>query len=161
MVNNVSADKDKIPITQEGLKEIKEKYQRLVVEKRPIAVKRMAESRSLGDLTEDNEYAQAKQELAFIDGKISELEEVIARAVLIDRGHEKCQTVKLGCRVTVTTGKKENVFHLVGEWEADPVEKRISHQSPLGQALLGKKIGDRVEVEAPAGKVFYHIRRID
>lgn len=152
---------NKIPLTQEGLLKIKEEHRQLVEEKRPVVVERLSESRRPGDLTEDNEYTQANQELAFVDGKISELETVINQAVLIGQDHGSCQEVKLGCRVTVRTGRKDHVFHLVGEWEADPVEKRISHQSPLGQSLLGKKVGDRVEVEAPAGKVVYTIKKID
>jgi transcription elongation factor GreA len=112
-------------------------------------------------LSEDNDYNQAKQELAFIDGKIKELEEVINKAALINEGHNNCQEIKVGCRVTVQEKKSKHTFHLVGEWEADPTQKRISHQSPLGQALLGKKVGDRVEVDVPAGRLTYMIKQID
>lgn len=157
MMNN----QDKIPITKEGLNEIKEEYQKLVEEKRPLAVERLADTRELGELTEESDYTQAKQELAFIDGRIKELEEVINKSVLINAGHRSCQEVKLGCRVTVQAGKENHVFHLVGEWEADPTEMRISYQSPLGQQLLGKKVGDQVEVKAPAGKIVYTIKSID
>lgn len=155
------SDQDKIPLTKEGLGELKEEYQRLVEQKRPKAVERMAEARKIGDLTEDNVCTQAKQQLAFIDGRISELEEVINRSVLIDKGHGKCQEVKLGCKVTVDGKKDKHVFHLVGEWEADPATKKISQKSPLGQSLLGKKVGEKVEVEAPAGKIVYTITKID
>lgn len=157
MANN----QDKIPITKEGLKEIKEEYDQLVSVKRPGAVKRVAETRTLGDLTEDNEHIQAKQTLSFIDGKISELGEVIRNAQIINQGHKACKQVNLGCKVTVEGKGKTTVYHLVGEWEADPAEKKISYQSPLGQSLLGKKVGDKVEVEAPAGKVLYTIKKID
>jgi len=157
MVNN----QDKIPITKRGLEEIKEEYQKLVDKKRPVALEHLVDVRKPGDLTEDNEYTLAKQELSFIDGKIDELEEVINKAILIDEGHEGCQAVKLGCRVTVQAGKDRHIFHLVGEWEADPAEEKISHQSPLGQSLLGKKVGDKVEVEAPVGKIIYTIKKIE
>ena len=140
---------------------MKREHQKLVEEKRPQVVARLSDSRKLGELTEDNEYTQAKQELAFIDGKIKELEEVINNAILIDRGHGDCREVRLGCRVTVGLGKQSQVFHLVGEWEADPMEKKISYRSPLGQLLLGKRVGDKVEVEAPAGKIIYFIKKID
>jgi transcription elongation factor GreA len=152
---------DKIPLTKDGLAELKKEYQDLLNLRRPQVVERMSLARKVGDLTEDSEYAQAKQELSFIDGRISELEEVISKAILIDEGHNHCQEVKLGCRVTVKDTTKEHIFHLVGEWEADPAEAKISHQSPLGQSLLGKKIGEKVEVEAPAGKIVYTIVKID
>lgn len=151
----------RIPITKNGLEELKKEYDELVKIKRPEVVERLASSRKIGDMAEENEYTQAKQELAFIDGRITELEEVISKAIFIDEGHGKCQEIKLGCKVTVKNASKENVFHLVGEWEANPAEARISHQSPLGQSLLGKKIGERVEVEAPAGKILYTIIKID
>ena len=152
---------EKIPLTKNGLEELKKEYDDLVKVKRPEVVERLASSRKVGDMTEENEYTQAKQELAFIDGRISELEDVISRAMLIDEGHGKCQEIKLGCKVTVKNGRLEHIFHLVGEWEANPAEARISYQSPLGQSLLGKKIGDKVEVEAPAGRIVYRIIKID
>lgn len=153
---------DKIPLTKNGLEELKKEYEQLVNIKRPRVVERLASSRKIGDLAEESEYTQAKQELSFIDGRISELEEVFKKAMIIDEGHENCQEVKLGCRVTVKSAdNKESVFHLVGEWEADPTEAKISHQSPLGQSLLGKKVGDKLEINAPAGKVVYTIIKID
>ena len=152
---------NKIPLTKPGLARLQEELDNLVEVKRPSVVERMASSRKIGDMAEESEYTQSKQELAFIDGRIEELEEVINNAVLIDDGHNNCQEVKLGCKVTVQNSNKENVFHLVGEWEADPNEAKISHQSPLGQSLLGKKIGEKVEVQAPVGKIVYTITKID
>jgi len=154
-------NQDKIPITKEGLKEIQEEYDKLVNVKRPEAVKRVAETRTIGDLTEDNEHTQAKQALSFVDGRVSELGEVIKNAQIISQGSKKHMQVNLGCRITVTGGGKTLVYHLVGEWEADPAEMKISHKSPLGQSLLGKKVGDKVKVEAPAGKIVYTIKKID
>jgi len=154
-------NQDKIPITKEGLKEIREEYEELINLKRPEAVKRVAETRTIGDLTEDNEHTQAKQALSFVDGKIGELGEVINKAQIINQGSKKPSQVNLGCRVTVEGKGETVVYHLVGEWEADPTAMRISHQSPLGQSLLGKKVGDKVEVEAPAGKIVYTIKKID
>lgn len=154
-------NKNKIPITKEGLKEIKKEYDQLVAIKRPEVVKRVAETRTIGDLTEENEHTQAKQALSFIDGKISELDKVINNAQVINEGHKSCNQVNLGCKVTVEDKGKSQVYHLVGEWEADPAVMKISHQSPLGQSLMGKKVGDRVEVKAPAGKIVYTIKKID
>jgi len=152
---------NKIPLTKPGLAKLQQELDNLVKVKRPSAVERMASSRKIGDMAEESEYTQSKQELAFIDGRIEELEEVISNAVLIDEDHGHCQEVKLGCKITVQNASKEHVFHLVGEWEADPNEAKISHQSPLGQSLLGKKIGEKVEVEAPVGKIVYTISKID
>lgn len=154
-------NQDKIPITKEGLKEIQEEYDKLVSVKRPEAVKRITETRTIGDLTEDNEHTQARQALSFVDGRISELGEVIKNAQIISQGNKKHKQVNLGCQVTVAGGGKTLVYHLVGEWEADPTEMKISHKSPLGQSLLGKKVGEKVEVEAPAGKIVYTIKKID
>lgn len=160
MDNNRDNNQDKIPITEEGLKEIQEEYDELVNKKRPETVKRVAETRTIGDLTEDNEHTQAKQSLAFIDGKINELGEVIQNAQVIESEPEEKDQVSLGCRVTVSFKGKTQVFHLVGEWEADPTSMKISHQSPLGQSLLGRKVGEKIEVKAPAGKIVYTIKEI-
>jgi transcription elongation factor GreA len=154
-------NQDKIPITQEGLEEIKKDYEELVNVKRPEAVKRVSETRTIGDLTEDNEHLQAKQTLSFIEGKISELSEVIKNAEIIGQNSQKPNQVNLGCQVTVEGDGQSLVYHLVGEWEADPAQMKISHQSPLGQSLMGKKVGDQVKVEAPAGKIVYTIKKID
>lgn len=154
-------NQNKIPVTSEGLKRIKEEYDLLVNVKRPDAVTRVAETRTIGELTEENEHTQAKQTLSFIDGKVSELGNVINNALIIDEGHGSCKQVNLGCRVIVEGKGKPQAYHIVGEWEADPVAMKISYQSPLGQSLLGKKVGDKIEVEAPAGKIVYTIKKID
>jgi len=149
----------KILLTQTGLKDLKAEHEMLVTVKRPAAVARLSEARSLGDLAENSEYAAAKQDLAFIDGRILELEEIIHTAKVVTT-HGK-QHVDIGCRVTLHINGKKDVFTVVGEWEADPINKKISHESPLGKALLGKKVGEKVEVEAPAGKILYKILHIE
>lgn len=149
----------KMMLTKEGLAELKTEHDELVNAKRPAAVSRLSDARSLGDLSENSEYAAAKQDLAFIDGRIAELEEIIHSAKVVTN-HGKSH-VDVGCRVTLHVNGKKDVFTVVGEWEADPKEKKISHESPLGRALMGKKAGDAVEVEAPAGKVLYKILHIE
>jgi transcription elongation factor GreA len=112
----------------------------------------------MGDLSENAEYVAAREELSFIDGRIDELEELIKQAVPIQESHTKGNhVVKLGSTVTVHIKGKKEVFTVVGEWEADPKDKKISHESPLGKALIGKKVGEKVEVEAPAGQLAYTI----
>jgi transcription elongation factor GreA len=146
-------------MTKDGLEELKREYDELVNTKRPAVVIRLSEARTLGDLAENSEYSAAKDELAFIDGRIVELEEIIHKAKVVTT--KKSSKVEVGCKVTVHVNGKKDEFTLVGEWEADPSNKKISHSSPLGKALMGKKSGDSVQVEAPAGKVHYKILHID
>ncbi|MFH0863811.1 MAG: transcription elongation factor GreA [Candidatus Gottesmanbacteria bacterium] len=147
-------------VTSEGLKELKEELQVLAGEKRPALIERVAIARAHGDLSENSEYTAAREDLAFVEGRIDEIEVLLAKAKLIKNNGGTAQQVKLGCKVTVKVNGKEQTFEVVGEWEADPLEQKISHTSPLGQALLGKKKGDKVEIDAPAGKVSYHIVKI-
>lgn len=150
---------NKILLTKEGLAELKREHEEIANVKRPEAVTRLAAARELGDLSENSEYAAAKQDLSFIDGRILELEEILHGAKVIT-SHGKSH-VDVGCKVTVHVNGKKDAFTLVGEWEADPKEKKISHESPLGKALMGKKVGEKIEVEAPAGKIFYKVLNIE
>ena len=151
-------DTKKIYLTKEGLEELKAEYEDLIKVKRPDILERVSQARSMGDLSENAEYVAAREELSFIDGRVDELEELVKQAVLIQENHTKGNhVVKLGSTVTVHIKGKKEIFTVVGEWEADPKEKKISHESPLGKALIGKKVGDKVEVEAPAGTLGYTI----
>lgn len=152
-------DAKKIYLTKEGLGELKKEYEELTKTKRPVILERVSQARSMGDLSENAEYVAAREELSFIDGRIDELEDLLSQAVLIEENHSKGahQIVKLGSKVWVNVKGKKEEFNLVGEWEADPHDKKISHESPLGKALLGKKVGEKVEVDAPAGIVTYTI----
>lgn len=152
-------DTKKIYLTREGLEELKREYEELSKTKRPEVLNRVSQARNMGDLSENAEYTVAREELSFIDGRIDELEELLKQVVLISNNHSS--TIKLGSKVKVNTGRDLDEFTLVGEWEADPKEKKISHESPLGKALLGKKVGEKVEVEAPAGKIVYTIDAIN
>lgn len=146
-------------LTKQGLDELKAEHAQIIKIKRPAAVKRLADARDQGDLSENSEYAAAKQDLAFIDGRIAELEDIIHGAKVVTNHSNK--NVDIGCKVTVNIGSKKEVFHIVGEWEVDIQDKKISHESPLGKALMGKKVGDSAEVEAPAGKIVYKILSIE
>jgi transcription elongation factor GreA len=154
--------KNEIYLTSEGLKDLKEELKVLVEEKQPKLIKRVTRARDFGDLTENAEYTNAREELSFVEGRIEELEALITKVKLIRKSKAKKlnKTVKLGCKVTVKIGKAKHIYEVVGEWEADPVSKKISHTSPLGKALLNKKKGDKAEVEAPAGKVVYEILEV-
>lgn len=148
-----------IQITKNGLESLEEELAGLVDEKRPKLVDRLANARTQGDLAENSDYQNAKEELEFLDGRISELEEVLKRAVVVKVSNKG--EVTFGTKVTLKVNGTEQVYEVVGEWEADPAEKRISHTSPLGQALVGKKVGDKVIVEAPAGNMIYQILKIN
>lgn len=151
----------KVLLTQQGLEELKKEYEELVKVKRPAAVTRLSQARDLGDLMENSEYTAAREDLSFIDGRIAELEEILRGAKLISHTGFGNGKVDIGCKVTLHVDGKKDIFTIVGEWEADPLKKKISHASPLGRALLGKKVGEKVEVEAPAGKAIYTIIEIE
>lgn len=151
---------NKVQLTQTGFEELKNELDGLVRVKRPAAVERLSNARSMGDLSENSEYHQAKEALEFLDGRISELEAVLTQAEVVKAGNNPGE-VGVGSKVKVKANGSMHIFHIVGEWEADPKEKKISHESPLGKALLGKKVGEKVEVSAPAGKVIYTIVGID
>jgi transcription elongation factor GreA len=145
-----------IHLTQKGLEDLKKELEELKKVKRPDIVVRLSAARDMGDLSENAEYTAAREELAFIDGRIDELEILLKNVVIIEDKHNT-QMVSLGTQVTLKVDGKKEVFTVVGEWEADPMEKKISHESPLGKALMGKNVGDEIEVEAPAGKMTYKI----
>ncbi len=149
-------DTKKIYLTKDGLADLKKEYEELTKVKRPEVVTRVSDARNQGDLSENAEYVAAREELSFIDGRIDELEELLKQVSLIQED-KASSAVELGSEVTLKISGKEEVYRVVGEWEADPAEKKISHESPLGKALLGKKKGESIEVEAPAGKIHYTI----
>lgn len=150
----------KTQMTQEGYASLKKELEGLK-DKRPVVVERLANARSMGDLSENNDYHNAKEALEFLDGRIDELEEVLVHAEIVKNGKLHSSTVQLGTKVKVGHNGIQHLFHIVGEWEADPKEKKISHESPLGRALVGKHVGEKVTVEAPAGKIEYTILGIE
>lgn len=152
---------DKIHLTKEGKEKLEKELALLLEEKRPKLVDRLELARTAGDLSENNDYARAKEELEFMDDRIFELQGVLNQSVLISKEAKRSSAVCLGCKVFVQNGKATHEFCIVGEWEADPGNKKISHSSPLGKSLLGKRVGESVEVEAPAGKVTYKVLAIE
>jgi transcription elongation factor GreA len=149
----------KIQFTPTGLVEIQTELKDLKDLKLAAAIDRVTRARDFGDLSENAEYHAAKEELSFIEGRIEELEDLVTKATVVKTTGPK-DAVTIGCKVTVEIGGKEHTYEVVGEWEADPLKKKISHTSPLGLALAGKKKGDTVEFEAPAGKLIYKIKKI-
>lgn len=150
-----------VQLTQEGYDEIVAELKLLKEEKLPKAIQRVATARSFGDLSENAEYHAAREDLSFIEGRAAELEAIVVNAQIIKNGRKGKGTIDLGSKVTVKVGREKHIYHIVGEWEANPLEKKISHQSPLGKALLGKTKGDAVEITVPAGKLKYVVVSID
>lgn len=144
-------------ITQEGLVELKKEFDELIKVKRPQVVIRVSAAREMGDLSENAEYQAARDELAFIDGRVEELEGLLKTVSIISNTNDKKGIVQLGSVVTLTHGSKKDEYTVVGEWEADPTQKKISHVSPLGKALMGKKEGQTADVSAPKGTISYTI----
>lgn len=126
----------------------------------PEAIDRVAKAREFGDLSENAEYHSAKEDLAALEGRIEELKDIINRVNVVDIKKSGEEEVGIGSVVKVSINNSEHEFSIVGEWEADPAAKKISHESPLGKALIGKKVGDTVEVDAPVGKVLYAIKAV-
>jgi transcription elongation factor GreA len=148
----------KVHLTQEGYDEIKAELDVLQL-KHPAAVERVTKAREHGDLSENSEYHAAREDLSFIQGRIEELEDILARSIIIKNSKKNGQ-VDLGCKVTLLSSGKELTYTVVGEFEADPLKQKISADSPLGKALLGRKVNDEVEYEAPVGKIIYTIKKI-
>ncbi len=142
-------------ITQVGLDQLKAELDQLTNTRRPSLVERLALARSMGDLSENSDYQSAREDLSFVDGRIAELEDLIKSAQIAKPAGN--DAIDIGHSVTVKVNSRDTVFHIVGEWEADPKQSKISHSSPLGLALMGKKVGDKVEVTAPVGKLVYTV----
>ena len=150
---------NKVNLTLTGYNELAVELADLKDNKLPAAIERVATARAFGDLSENAEYHSARDDHAALVGKIEELTDILARSQIIQTTTSKSQ-VGVGSKVTVAINGTTHEFTIVGEWEADPAEKKISHESPLGKALIGKAVGDKVEVSAPVGKVIYSIKEI-
>lgn len=153
-------DKKNIQITKKGYEELKQELDELVNEKRPKVVERLERARQEGDLKENSDYNNSREELEFLDGRIDELKHVIDNARVVDSTKASGGKVDVGATVVVEVNGNKHEYSIVGEWEADPSNKKISHESPLGKQLVGKSKGEEVEVEAPAGKITYKIIEI-
>lgn len=159
-------DAEDVLITKEGLKKIQDELQYLKSTKRAEVAERLKEAISYGDLSENAEYEEAKNEQAFVEGRILELEKQVKNARIITEhvaGTVKSKVIDIGSIVTVknkTEDEEPETYTIVGSMEADPIEHKISNESPIGKALLGRERGDTVDVTAPAGKFKYEIVKV-
>ncbi|MCI7240275.1 transcription elongation factor GreA [Aerococcus suis] len=151
------------PMTQEGLEKIEKELDELKVVKRKEIVERIKIARSYGDLSENSEYEAAKDEQAFVEGQIAKLENVIRYAEIINPEDYEADEVSLGRKVTfqeLPDGDEEE-YSIVGKAEADPLEGKISNESPIAKALIGKREGDEVDITTPGGTMKVKIVKVE
>jgi len=151
-----------IPMTRQGYETLRKELEKLKKVQRPKTIRAIAEARAHGDLSENAEYSAAKERQSFLEGRIQELEYKLAHANVIDPEKIKTDAAVFGCKVVLenTDTGEEFQYQLVGPDESDIKEGRISVASPLGQAILGKKLGAEIVINAPAGKRNYELINI-
>ena len=150
---------NKIPMTLEGYEKLQVELKKLVNEDRPNIIAAIAEARGHGDLSENAEYQYAKEQQSLIEGKIADLENTISHAEVIDIKKISGKEIKFGATIEIKdneTGKK-SIYNIVGEYESDIENKKLSINSPLAKGLIGKKKDDVVEIKSPKGIKFYSI----
>jgi transcription elongation factor GreA len=150
---------NKVPMTGEGFNRLKEELRWRQQEERPRIIEAISEARSHGDLSENAEYHSAKEAQSHNEGRINELEDLIARAEVIDVSKLSGEKVKFGATVVLVDEdtEEERTYQIVGDQEADVKSGRISISSPIARALIGKEVGEAIEVNAPGGARGYEI----
>ena len=152
-------------LTPEGAEKLRAELENLTTVKRQELSKRLREAIQMGDLSENADYIMAKEDQAFLEGRIQELEEVLRSAVIVkNEGNSVARNSQVGVGATVTVqepGEDPEKFLIVGAKEADPRANKISHESPIGRALFGKSVGTVVKVETPGGGLVLKIISID
>ena len=153
---------EKNPITREGLKKLREELGRLESVERPRNIRAIAEARSHGDISENAEYHAAKERQSYLEGRINELKDAVARADVVDVDEGPADRVVFGCRVVLVDlgSDEECMYQLVGPYEAEPEKGKISIQSPLGKQLIGREQGEEVKVRTPKGIQEFEILEI-
>lgn len=149
-------------VTDEGLKKLEQELEELKTIKRKEVAEKIKVARSFGDLSENSEYDEAKNEQAFVESRIATLEAMLKVARVVDESDLSTDQVGVGSKVKVlnVTKNKEVVYSIVGSTESDPLAGKISDESPIGKALVGAKIGDEVSAEVPAGVLTFKVLEI-
>ena len=152
----------RIPMTSDGLTTLEEELRHLRNTARPEVIRAIAQAREHGDLSENAEYHAARDRQSFIEGRVSELEDKISRAEVIDVSKLSGKTVKFGAKVSLIDEDTEQklIYRIVGQDEADVKRGRLAITSPLARALIGKSVGDCIEVNTPKGEKAYEITRV-
>ncbi len=150
-------------LTAEGLQKIKEELEYLTTVRRKEVARMIAEAKAEGDISENAGYDEAKTAQGFLEGRIRELENILKNAQVIDESAQPADEIALGRTVIVREvgTDYEETYTIVGSLEADPANGRISNQSPIGKALLGKKVGESVTVNSPGGEIVFEILKIE
>jgi transcription elongation factor GreA len=150
------------PMTEQGKQKLEQELEQLKTVKRKEVVERIKIARSFGDLSENSEYDSAKEEQAFVEGRITTLENMIRNAKIIEDTGENTNTVTLGKSVTFIElpDGEEETYTIVGSAEADPFEGKISNDSPIAKSLIGKQVDEEVTVQTPGGEMFVRITSI-
>jgi len=153
---------DKVPMLEEGHRQIQDELRRLKIEERPSIIEAIEVARAHGDLSENAEYHAAKERQGHVEATIAELEDRLSRAMVIDPTTLSGDKVVFGATVTLIDEDNKKVkYQLVGQQEADARVGRISYNSPLGRALIGRQKGDDVEVTTPSGDKYYEVAKIE
>ena len=153
------SNKNTIKLTKQGYHDLKQELNELVEKKLPEVIERISQAREKGDLSENTEYQNAREDKEIIDARIAEIENVLEKAEVVNKTRSKTE-IGVGSEVTIHPKDKPNnkmSFTIVGQFEGDAEQGRISSESPLGEALIGHKVGQKVTVEAPAGEISYQI----
>jgi len=143
-----------------GLERLKQELHELKTVKRRELADRIETAKALGDLSENAEYHEAKDALSFVEGRIHEIEDILKNVAVIEEETGAVGIIRIGSTVVVEVNGKEKTYSIVGSNEADPLQGLVSNESPIGSALLGKKEDDIAEVEAPAGRIIYKIKKV-
>lgn len=153
---------DKFPITRKGYEKLEQEIKHLKNAERPAVIAAISTAREFGDLSENAEYHAAKEKQSFIEGRILDLEDKFSRSEIIDTSKLKFDSVKFGATVKILDEdtEEESIYQITGEYEADINKGRISTKSPLAKALIGKVVGDIVEVSTPKGTKAFEILEI-
>jgi len=153
---------DQSYLTAEGAAKLKEELERLIAIERPALARRLRDAVSQGDLSENADYHKAKEDQGFLEGRIQELEYLLKNAIIVESHTGVRDTVDIGARVTVQEEDYDpEVYWLVGAKEADSRNRKISNESPVGRALMGKRVGDIVSIETPNGQMQMKILEIE
>ena len=152
---------EQVYLTKEGAKELEQELEDLLKVQRPALAQKLQDAIALGDLSENADYIDAKEQQGFLEGRIRYVENVLRSAIIVDKEKVSSDEVQVGSTVTVqATGEPPETYTIVGAAEASPAEGKISNESPLGKALLGAKVGAKVKFDAPVGVLKFKILEI-
>lgn len=157
------ADEKTFPMTLEGKKKLEDELENLRMKRRPEVIKRIKIARSYGDLSENSEYESAKDEQAFVEGRISQIENMLQYAQIIDNDNVDADEVSMGRSVTFQElpDEEPETYSIVGESESDPLSGKISNESPMAKGLLGHMVGEKVDIEIPSGTLHVKILKVN